>query len=350
MPNYRSSHVLPNTLEHVLRVLMKVTPSEWKHVQDAAQNALKGVSLDEKIKPSSLKLISTDSKYELSQKIIQEHVDHNNHHSEQHLGGGLHHGIQQIFKTIWNLLGGHSITRLFKWDKKKRDLSPIQKEAAKLLSGTYASTRPDAVDGWTRIKDYDTEYGSFWGNDRGEYMLSIRGTRPRWKDLFKDGKILAGSESEHNETLEKSIDHFIQQHPDTKLVVSAHSLGTELAMNYFNKIGFENVKDVFLYNPASAFTQSQEHIKNNINNPKVDLFLNSNDPVGSYYAQNLGSDESNVWWGEFIYNPVAAHGLNQWYDSDETSSPETQDSAPPKEPPKPHEKLPPEKLPTVAVI
>ena len=350
MPNYRSSHVLPNTLEHVLRVLVKTTPTEWKHVQDAANNALKKTYLSEKIKPSSLKLIATASKYELSQKIINEHVEHHNPNSESHLGGGLHHGIQQIFKTIWNLLGGHSITRLFKRDKKARELKPLQKEAAKLLSGTYSAKRPETVDEWTRIKDYDTEYGSFWQNDRGEFVLSVRGTRPKWKDLFKDGKILAGSESEHNETLERSIDHFIRQHPDAKLVVSAHSLGTELAMNYFNRKGFENVQDVFLYNPASAFTQSQEHIKQNINNPKVDLFLNSNDPVGSYYAQNLGSDESNVWWGEFIYNPAAAHGLAQWYgEEDETPSPETQDSAPPKEP-EPHKPLSPEKIPTVAVI
>ena len=309
MPTYRSPHTLPVTIEHISKVLAKIRPDEWKHVQTAARTALKS-GLGEKIKPSSLKLIAESRPHALIKHIVDEHKGHADPQSEVHLGGGIHHGLKTLFKTVWNLLGGKTITRLFKRDKPQAKLTKAQHEAAKLVQSTYEKERPESVDGWNRLAEYDTNYGSIWNNG-GEYMLSVRGTKPHFSDLWKDGKILAGSGSQRDKDLEESIKKFVTDHPNVKFDVASHSLGTELSMNFLNEYGFDHVDDIYLYNPASSFAQSEEHVKRNIENEKVELFLNSNDPVSSYYAQMVDSD-SNVFWGKFQQNPASAHSLAQW--------------------------------------
>jgi len=324
MPNYKSSHTLPVTLHHVAKVLSKIRPEEWKHVQNAAKHALKHGGLDEMIKPSSLKTIATSSPHSLISKISKEHREAANFRSETHLGGGLHHAVKTLFKTVWNLLGGNTITRLFKKNKKQRKLGKEQIDAARLVSASYKKDRPDNVGDWKRMDAYDSEYGSFWqkGDD---YFLSVRGTKLRFKDLWKDGKLMLGSESQHNEKLEDSIDRFIKEHPSAKFDVAGHSLGTELAMNYLNTIGFNNVDDIYLFNPASSPAQGKDHVMQNINNSKVELFLNSNDPVSNFYSQNI-DHEKNVYWGEFSANPISSHSLAQWI-GDDTESKTSQEKS-----------------------
>ena len=319
MPCYRSSHTLPVTLHNVSRVLAKIRPDEWDHVQKKAKHALKHGGLDEMIKPSSLKIIANSTPYSLISKIGREHQEASDFRSETHLGGGIHHGVKTLFKTIWNMLGGNAISRLFKKNKKHRKLSKDQIEGAKLVSGSYKKDRPDKIDGWTRLDDYDSEYGSFWESG-DDYFLSVRGTKMHFKDLWKDGKIIFGSETQHNEKLEASIDRFIKEHPDVKFSVGAHSLGSELAMNYLNDIGFENVDEIYLYNPASSPAQGTSHVKENIDNDKVSLFLNSNDPVSNFYSQNI-DHEDNVFWGEFKMSPLNAHSLSQWYGDEDEEAP-----------------------------
>ena len=120
MPNYKSSHKLPVTLHEIAKVLAKIRPDEWKEVQKAAKHHLKNGGLEEKIKPSSLKLIAKSTPHSLISQIGKEHQDAADFKSETHLGGGIHHGIKTLFKTIWNFLGGNTITRLFKKGKKQR--------------------------------------------------------------------------------------------------------------------------------------------------------------------------------------------------------------------------------------
>lgn len=346
MPSYRSSHTLPVTIDHISKVLAKIRPEEWKLVRNAAKNALLTNNLEEKIKPSSLKLIAgTDRPATLITHIVNEHIGHADPKSEVHLGGGIHHGLKTIFSTIWNFLGGNAINRLFRKNKQQSKLTKEQHQAAMLISKTYAKDRPESAGGWDRLTEYDSNYGSIWHNSNGEYLVSVRGTKLKFADLWKDGKLLVGSTTQRDKGLEESITKFVNDHPNVKYDISAHSLGTELVMNYLNEVGFDHVDDVFLYNPASSFAQSKEHIRQNIRNPKVNLFLNANDPVGSYYSQMLDGDK-NVWWGEFNRNPIGAHSLSQWYDEDESASPEKSESVAPTE----HTRLPPEDIPKVKVI
>ena len=315
MPRYKSSHVVPNTFEQVCLVLAKVNDDEWAHFQTAAKKALSDGGLDAKIKPSSLKKIATSQPHELIRMIADEHREHHDIRSEGHLGGGLHHGIASIAKLVWNLLGGNSISKLFRKSKPKRALSKEQVNAARMISGSYQSDRPESVGDWKRLPEFDSSYGSIWENN-GKFFIAVRGTKPKFKDIFRDGKILIGNETQRDDKLDASIKRFVEEHPDAHFSAGGHSLGTELLMNYLNDSqGFDNVDDVYLFNPASSFTQSKDHIKENVSNPKVDLFLNTNDPVSAYYSQNLGASQ-NVWWAPFLYNPAAAHSLNQWTGGD----------------------------------
>ena len=329
MPKYRASHNLPKTFSHIVKVLAKINKEEWQHVRDAAANALKHGGLEDKIRPSVLKQIAElDRPQQLISLIADEHIGHADHTSEVHLGGGIHHGVVTLLKTVWNMLAPSSLRRLFKKDKPIRKLSQTQIDAARMISGSYKSDRPESVGDWKRLAKYDSAYGTVWQHG-DQYFVACRGTRLKFRDLFRDGKILAGVEDITDDAFEKAMGKFLDDHPGAKFSAGGHSLGTSILMTAMEKRGIDNVSDLYLFNPASSFSQSEDYIKKTIDNPKVDLFLNSNDPVSAFFAQNLG-DDKNVWWEqEFKKNPASSHSLQQWI-GDEGQNQDTSETEPPK--------------------
>ena len=107
---------------------------------------------------------------------------------------------------------------------------------------------------------------------------------------------------------------FKHDHPDTRLDVAAHSLGTMLVWNANKKEQLRIDGDYNFFNPASSPFQDKAAIREILDSPrKVDLYLNKNDAVSNYFSQNLQEkDMNNVYYAPFSRNPVKSHMMGQW--------------------------------------
>jgi hypothetical protein len=311
---------IPETFNHLSQFLYHCKDEHWKHLQKIAGDALEGrVQFEDKIKPSSLKLVRDKRPIELITPLIDEHIGHNDPTSEVHRGGGIFHAIKSLIQVAGGIFGGRKVNEWVGPEAKHKDLSQKQINMAKLVQGTYKGKRPEEISGWTRIDDLDSRYGSFWKNAAGEYTLSVRGTKLNFRDIWADIKIAAGSKSQRDDDLVKSLREFNELHPGAKLNVAGHSLGTMLATNALKEVDLPGQKDVYLYNPASSPFQSKEAVRDIQDNSdwNVQYHLNRNDIVSNYFSQQLSQDErdKHVFYGRFSRSPLSSHGLAQWVES-----------------------------------
>ena len=327
--NYLDSHSgglqnqsvrIPHTFNHVTQFLYHCKDEHWANLQKIASDALEGkVQFEDKIKPSSLRLMKDKRAIELMTPLIDEQIAHNDPTSEVHRGGGIWHAIKSVLQVAGGIWGGKRVNEWVAGETKHKDLSSKQINMAKLVQGTYKGKRPEEIGNYTRIDDLDSRYGSFWKNPSGEYVLSVRGTKLNFRDLWKDFKIAAGSKSQRDDDLVKSLRKFHELHPDAKLSVAGHSLGTMLATNALKEVDLPGQKDVYLFNPASSPFQAKEAVRDIQENSdwNVQYHLNKNDIVSNYFSQQLSQEEidKHVFYGKFSRSPLASHGLAQWVES-----------------------------------
>ena len=311
---------IPQTFDHLSQFLFHCKDEHWGHLQKIAGEALDGrVQFEDKIKPSSLRLVRDKRPIELMTPLIDEHIGHNDPTSEIHRGGGIFHAIKSVLQIAGGIFGGRRVNEWVGPSAKHKDLSEKQINMAKLVQGTYKGKRPESIGNFTRIDDLDTRYGSFWKNQAGEYTLSVRGTKLNFRDIWKDIKIAAGSKSQRDDDLVKSLRKFHELHPNAKLNVAGHSLGTMLATNALKEVDLPGQKEVFLYNPASSPFQAKEAVREIHENKdwNVKYHLNRNDLVSNYFGQQLSQEErdEHVFYGKFSRSPLASHGLSQWVES-----------------------------------
>ena len=119
---------------------------------------------------------------------------------------------------------------------------------------------------------------------------------------------------QNDDELVLSLKKFKQDHPDTRLDVAAHSLGTMLAWNANKNDELSIAGDYSFFNPASSPFQGKAAIREVLDSErKVDLFLNKNDAVSIYFSQNLKEkDMDRVYYATFSRSPLASHTLGQW--------------------------------------
>ena len=254
---------------------------------------------------------------ELMSPLIDEQLGHNDPTSEVHRGGGIFHAIKSLLQVAGGIFGGKRVNEWVGGETKHKNLSAKQVNMAKLVQGVYKQKRPETIGNWTRIDDLDSRYGSFWKNPAGEYTLAVRGTKLNFRDIWKDIKIAAGSKSQRDDDLVKTLRQFNQLHPGAKLNVAGHSLGTMLATNALKEVEMPGHKDVYLYNPSPF--QSKEAVRDIQENKdwNVQYHLNKSDIVSNYFSQQLSQEEidRHVFYGKFAKSPLASHGLTQWVES-----------------------------------
>jgi hypothetical protein len=324
MPRYLQSHAgeyvnsvvrIPKTLNHMTEFLSRVDLDNWAHVQNAATLALEGgVKLPRKIKPSSLRAITDNKAFHLITPILNEHIGHNDHTQEIHTGGGIKEAVGTALQVTGGIVGGQRVNEWVSGETPHRKRSPQQIMLAKLVDATYETRRPEEVGNWTRIDDYDSRYGAIWKNPQSRYVLAVRGTKGSLKDIWKNFKIFLGSSTQSDDDLVKTLQKFKHDHPETRLDVAAHSLGTMLAWNA-NKHGELSIPgDYSFFSPASSPFQRKEAIREILDSPrKIDLFLNKNDAVSNYFSQNLRpQDMERVYYAPFSRNPITSHKMGQW--------------------------------------
>ena len=314
---------IPETFNHVTQFLYHVKDDQWQHFQNAARDALDGkVTFPGKIKPSSLRAIHKNRAVELVKPLIDEHLAHHDPKSESHRGGGIFHAIKSLFQVVGGIIGGKKVNEFVGGEVEHKKLTLQQRTMAKLVKGTYQDKRPEEIGSWTRIDDYDSNYGSIWKNAQGHYTLSVRGTKGNVKDLWKDVKIGLGSKDQRDKQLEQSLEKFHKEHPGAKLNMVGHSLGTMLGTNAMKHVKSEipaPKNDIYLLNPASSPFQSKSAVRDIQENEdwNTQYFLNKGDLISNYFSQQLDQEEidKHVFYGKFSRSPLASHGVAQWVES-----------------------------------
>jgi hypothetical protein len=288
----------------------------WRYIQKAASEALEGkIHIPRKIKPSSLKLLKSTRAFDVIPHLRVEYQGHHDANSEVHSGGGIYEAIHSVFQIVGGWIGGEKVNRWFAGEKEVKSLSHSEQEIAQLLQATYQDKRYENVGNWTRMDDYDSEYGSIWKNPSGKYMLTVRGTKLHFKDIFSDMQIAAGEKSLTDDDLVRSMRRFNKDHPRVQISVAGHSLGTQLAWNGMQAEKLEGLEDVYLFNPASSPFQDKSAVRDIVDSDyNVKYFLNTSDVVSNYFSQNMTPEEidAHVKYGRFAKSPLAAHGLAQW--------------------------------------
>ena len=329
VPNYQGGFQnrtvrIPETFNHVTQFLYHVKDEDWLHFQKAAKSALEGkVTFPDKIKPSSLRLVHKSRAVELVKPLIDEHIAHNDPTSEVHRGGGIFHAVKSLFQVVGGWIGGKKVNEFIGGEVKHKQLTLHQRTMARLVRGTYKDKRPEEIGSWTRIDDYDSNYGSIWKNAQGHYTLAVRGTKGNVKDLWKDVKIGLGSKNQRDAQLEKKLAEFHKDHPGVKLNVTGHSLGTMLATNAMKHVKSDTPpdtkNDMFLFNPASSPFQAKSAVREIEENKNwnVDYFLNKGDIVSNFFSQQLSQEEidKHVFYGKYSRSPLASHGIAQWLEA-----------------------------------
>jgi hypothetical protein len=325
MPHYVRSHNagytetqlrVPGTFNHMSQFLAHIDDGKWGHIRNVAGRALRGeIDLDRKIKPSSLKKIRDNRAVHLVTPLLMEHISHHDRHSEVHKGGGIHDALESSLQIVGGLLGGEKVNNWFGPEVVHKKLSVRQRNMARLVDATYKPKRPDEMERYTRVKEYDTNYGALWKGPN-DYVFAVRGTKfSKLKDIWKDLKIMGGSTSQGDEEFTKSFVRFTKEHPHAKLALAGHSLGTEIAYKAArdDPDQYSGLEEIYLFNPASSPAQDKTHIRKIIGDQRVQLFLNKGDVVSNYFSQNLKPDEQHrVHYGRFSRAPQNAHGLAQW--------------------------------------
>ena len=290
---------------HATRILAKMDKDEWKSFKEGVKRiAQTRTSITPKIKQESYQKLAN---YEFSiQAILDIELEdrmHNKTNNNVHEGGGIH----EAFTVVHDALGLHAGE-----DISDRKLTDEEHMYAHLIQQTYEDNRPRSYEGWERLYEYDSKYGTIWRNQNdGRYVVTVRGTKKHLADWWKDAKILAGSSSVQDNDLNDSIKRFVEDHPRQKYDIASHSLGSELVMNGVEKNSFDP-EEIILFNPGSSPFQSKEHIKTHADNPAVHMFLNKRDPLSSFYSQVL-DDESDKRAVFGTAHDMSAHSLGQWF-------------------------------------
>ena len=76
--------------------------------------------------------------------------------------------------------------------------------------------------------------------------------------------------------------------------------------------------DIFMFNPASSPFQDQGMLQEYGNDPGTIYFINQGDLVSNGLYQQIEPDtfNSQVTIGDYIYSPLGAHSLDQWFPDD----------------------------------
>jgi len=198
---------------------------------------------------------------------------------------------------------------------------------AKLLSATYAENRPEVMEHWQRLPQYDSEYVSLWINQDGHAYIAVRGTKlTSGKDLLQDAEILVSGTVPGQSEIVPQIQRILRDlSPDVTVDAGAHSLGTTLLLKAYEQEPSikRRIRQSFIYNPASSplapllpsFLNAKSSTEDFIDDKTVRYFINLADPVSAGFLGD--SNIANVVYrtGSAL-SPMTSHSIESWYPGD----------------------------------
>jgi hypothetical protein len=285
---YLNNLTLPDTLEHMSQFLAFVTPDVWGQIVEKAKH-LKTNPNEVKIKPISYtRIIEAKTAHHLVKPLIKEHQQHANVHSDFHISGGVHEGLNNILEQLSKELGGGEVSDWVGLELTGSHLTEKHKIYARLVQQTYRKIRPEVDGEWARLDEFDTPTSAVWFNGE-ECLLTVVGPETRYRKIEEITSV-------DNTRLVSSLSTLSAEYPNLPVTVGTHSFGYEL---FLNTIGSIPVNRVFAFNPAATAEVKNPH--------KTIYFVNPNDVIGRNY--NLCQD---VVFGAMLVNRVSAATISQW--------------------------------------
>ena len=238
------------------------------------------------------------------------------HHPNSHMGGGLVDSISHALDWVpghqWSWANHlmQAALRPFRGDS----MTEQDESYARVVAAgyNYIHERPETVEGYRRLPNYDGKYVSVWDNDGDNRLVVVRGTKPtHWEDWKQNARIaFAGGRPE--DLVGKELADIMQNSQGKTVDVMSHSLGTSLTLEaYKSNPGMQDkIRETFLYNPAysvGGFGSSNDFE----GDKRVRFFVNTGDIVS---MGSLGSSGpvNMVVRNPRSLNPLAAHEMDQW--------------------------------------
>jgi hypothetical protein len=298
----------------IIHFLQTANDKQMQPFRDTARDYLTGVTVPPvKLQRRALQKIAL-----LDPKELTKHAVHD-FNGDNALGGGVGSGIAVIWNQIMHLLGVDKLSDAISGvNKPKKQQSLDAQFAAYLVDLTYKAEkdRPsDALGRFERMPKYDTEHVSVWKNTlTGEMTVAVRGTKMNASDLLSDIKLLFGETQTDSKELDEILDQLEYDFPKQKYNIAGHSLGTAIIATQQPEHG-DHWNNAYMYNAASSPGQNDQYETNLANDDTYEWFLNHSDLVSNnlLHFMNEGTLQDRVQFGDYVYSPVSAHSLTQWY-------------------------------------
>ena len=125
---------------------------------------------------------------------------------------------------------------------------------AKLIDATYRTDRPEIVEHWRRLPQYDSNYLGVWQNRDGHIYIACRGTKMELRDLIDDVEIAFTGNVAVDEIKDEMQRILKDTSPDVIVDAGGHSLGTTLLLKAYSDDPLlkKRIRQTFLFNPAAS--------------------------------------------------------------------------------------------------
>ena len=193
-------------------------------------------------------------------------------------------------------------------------LTEQDEDYAKLVDATYQDNRPELLEHWRRLVQYDTDYVSAWQNKDNHVLIAVRGTKMNMRDFAQDLSILAtGSPID---AVSQDIRNILKNmSPDATVDLGSHSLGTSLALSAYehDPLIKDRIRQTFLYNPAASPVSLQENVTEKYEGDStVRYFISLSDPVSTGLIGTEGPVNVVYRTGNPLH-PMREHDVASWY-------------------------------------
>ena len=204
--------------------------------------------------------------------------------------------FKNFFSLAKNVAFGHGGRKI----KDKHAMSKNRKIGAQLADAAYSKSKvPKGFSVYRRHKNnYYTIYKQNTKRGKPErYTIAYRGTKvTSGNDLYQDLKIAVGKNAPRINELSSEIKQFLTNHDKAIVSMTAHSLGSHIALNHFSryKKKHKNLKSAYLYAlPGTPLRvgKHREEMQKQLSDKNVAVTIKNADPISmglsNYNPKNL---------------------------------------------------------------
>ena len=237
-------------------------------------------------------------------------------HKEPHGGSWFMDGLNWMLQRLpgnwsWITSLAHAAAKPFQGDA----VTEVDQEYAKLVDATYRDNRPEYMENWKRMPQFDSEYSSTWVSADGHIVFAVRGTKLNAaRDLGQD--LLIAATGSPLDMVSRDLQRVLASVPADKVVdAAAHSLGTALLTVAFdrNPDMFDRIHQSYVYNPAMSPLAVGKNVTEKFEkDARVRYFISLSDPVSVGDLGNAAPANVVFRSGNPLH-PMAEHDVGSWY-------------------------------------